>query len=182
MKNIGVKIIFALLYLFVSYSLVAKEYKINKKKSSVSFTACCHLLVLDVDGVFKDYKAKIVFDKNQKIKSLSAKIKVASVETDKKKRDKHLQESDFFDAKKYPEIIFKTKKIKYNPKSKIVGTGILTIKGISKKVSFSGELVSKSKTKMVFKAKSTVNRKDFKLGSDKIKNKVTISLNITLER
>lgn len=62
----------------------------------------------------------------------------------KKKLDGHLKSDDFFNVKKYPEAKFVLESVKpegaaKDGKQKYKMTGELTIKGIGKKISFTGE-------------------------------------------
>jgi polyisoprenoid-binding protein YceI len=59
-------------------------------------------------------------------------IKVDSIDTDEAKRDEHLKSPDFFDAKKYPTIAFKSTKITHSGGSKYKLTGDLTMHGVTK--------------------------------------------------
>jgi len=57
------------------------------------------------------------------------------------KRDGHLASPDFFHVEKYPEIIFKSKAIFPKADGRYTVSGDLTIRGITRPVSFDVELI-----------------------------------------
>jgi len=69
--------------------------------------------------------------------SFSLTLKTASVDTNNKKRDEHLQSPDFFNAKQYPTITFKSTRIeRKGDDAKIYGT--LTIRDVTKDIVLDG--------------------------------------------
>ena len=58
MRNTILRGAFSFLLLFLFFTVVLAEYKVDKKNSSVGFIACCHA-VSDVNGIFKKYKAQV---------------------------------------------------------------------------------------------------------------------------
>jgi len=62
-----------------------------------------------VRGRFRDLEGQIVLDENDISRSsVTAIIKVDSVDTGNKRRDAHLLAQEFFDVEKFPEIEFKS--------------------------------------------------------------------------
>src|SRR5436853_405554 len=87
----------------------AKTFDIDKEHTNVGFKIR-HLLS-HVSGRFIDFAGKFeIDDKSGKLQNIEATVKVASIDTDIKKRDDHLRSPDFFDAKKMPEMTFKSEK------------------------------------------------------------------------
>jgi polyisoprenoid-binding protein YceI len=66
-----------------------------------------------VRGRFRDLEGQIVLDENDIGRSsVTATIKVDSVDTGNKRRDAHLLAPDFFDVEKFPEIEFKSTSVR----------------------------------------------------------------------
>jgi polyisoprenoid-binding protein YceI len=66
-----------------------------------------------VRGRFRDLEGQIVLDENEIGRSsVTATIKVDSVETGNKRRDAHLKAQDFLDVEKFPDIEFKSTSIR----------------------------------------------------------------------
>lgn len=124
-----------------------------------------HLMISNVKGEFRKSQAEgDDFTKS----SIIATIDASSVFTNQENRDTHLKSADFLDIEKYPSLTFKGtsyKKIKghyYELK------GILTIKDVSKEVTFNveyGGLMTDlyGNKKAGFSLKGKINRKDFGL-------------------
>src|SRR5207245_9728020 len=65
---------------------------------------------------------------------------VKGIYTGDERRDGHLQSGDFFDAEKYPEITFKSDAIFPRGEGRYTASGDLTIRQITRPVSFEIEL------------------------------------------
>ncbi|NGP89546.1 YceI family protein [Fodinibius halophilus] len=105
----------------------ATNWKIDAAHSSVSFEIT-HFFT-PISGKFHEYSSEIYFDPdNLTESSISVDIQVNSVDTDKKKRDGHLQSPDFFNAEKYPTMTFKSNKITSKGDNTFIAHGKLTIK------------------------------------------------------
>jgi len=125
-----------------------------------------HLVISKVNGEFKDYKATLHVD-GKTLTAATAEIKVASVDTGIKDRDKHLLGADFFDAEKHPTITFTCKSTKKKA-GKDVLVGDLTLHGVTKEIELAYELKGPIKdpwgnTKVGFAASGTISRKAFGL-------------------
>ncbi len=151
-----------------------KSYKqaiihdIDNEHSTLGFTATAASL-LEVDGTFKDFSGYVTFDHKKKlIKAAEGLIQVKSVNTNNLERDAHLQQSDFFDAPKYPTMYFKL--ISHSPsKKKIMGT--LTIHGKSKIITLENVKIQTGKNEdtngrvVKIKAETVINRTHFNVGT-----------------
>ena len=79
--------------------------------SSVEFTI--RNLWFNVRGRFRDFEGRIVLDESDIGRSsVTATIKVDSVDTGNKRRDAHLLAADFFDVERFPDIEFKSTSIR----------------------------------------------------------------------
>lgn len=170
------KSIFALSLLFSSTFLFAqsveKPWSIDKSHSAVSFTVT-HLMISEVTGNFKDWDIQVSSSKEDfSDMKVSAKIKVASINTDNSKRDEHLRGDDFFNAEKFPEINFVSTGVKKAGGKNYKITGNLTIRDVTKTVTFdavyNGSIKSPwGSTVHVWKANTKINRMDYKLNWNK---------------
>jgi polyisoprenoid-binding protein YceI len=136
--------LFALLALAIP-AVAAETYEIDKSHSSVTFTVR-HMLVSNVPGRFSDVSGTIIYDEQDPSKSsVNTVIKAASINTDHEGRDKHLRGADFFDADKYPEITFRSRRVEKRGEQ-LVAIGDLTIKDVTKEVELPFE-IAKVKTR-----------------------------------
>jgi polyisoprenoid-binding protein YceI len=107
------------------------EWTVDTGHAHVGFSVT-HMVVSEIDGQFKTFNGKVQLDEQDLSKSqVDFNIDTASVDTDNAERDKHLKTPDFFDAAKYPQITFHSKKIKKAGKGYKV-TGDLTMHGVTK--------------------------------------------------
>ena len=88
-------------------------------------------------GTFSDIKGKILIDANDLSKSsVEAKINMLSVNSSHPKRDINIQKSDFLDVEKFAEMTFVSKKIEAKSTTEGVMTGLFTMHGITKEMTF----------------------------------------------
>lgn len=99
-----------------------------------------HLMISNVSGTFNEFEAKMETD-NEDLSTarIQATIKAASVSTNNKQRDQHLQNGDFFEVEKYPEISFRSTKVEKLDHEQFIVYGELTLKGITKPVKLNVE-------------------------------------------
>lgn len=121
------------------------EWKLDPSHTSIGFSVP-HLVISSVDGRFKEASAVVKLDDADLTKSdVSVTINTASVDTGDAKRDDHLRSPDFFDAKKFPTVTFKSTKIsKAGSGYKL--TGNLTIRDVTKPVTLDATLSAPVKT------------------------------------
>lgn len=118
---------------------MAADWNLDKSHSSVNFRVK-HMMVSTVHGEFKDFDGTASFDPAD-LSTLKTNftVQVASVNTDDEKRDGHLKSADFFDAEKFPTLAFVSKSAKQTAPGKATLTGDLTIRGVTKEVTFDVE-------------------------------------------
>lgn len=118
---------------FALSALGADNYKIDPVHSSVVFSVK-HNGVTDFYGAFKDISGTVTFDAADSSKSsVELTVPVESIDTRSEKRDQHLKSPDFFNAKQFPAITFKSSKIEGSGESYKI-TGDLTIHGVTKPI------------------------------------------------
>jgi polyisoprenoid-binding protein YceI len=147
----------------------ADEFGLDAIHSSVSFKIE-HAGISMVHGRFDEYKGTLTVDKDDPAKSsLEFTIQTKSVDTNNKGRDDHLRSPDFFNAKQFPVITFKSKEIKPVSGGYDVA-GDLTLHGETKPIKFTlkgGDKVIKfppgprGKERIGVTADFTINRKEF---------------------
>jgi len=167
------KSVFALvLLIFAAGAAHAASWSIDQSHSYVGFSVK-HLVVSKVKGSFGDYTGKINFDgKDFSAASVEATVQMVSVDTDNKDRDDHLRNNDFFDVEKFPTMTFKSKKITAGGKDKFTMVGDLTIKDVTKEVTFEGEFNGTindpwGNTRAGFSAETKIDRQDFNVSFSK---------------
>jgi polyisoprenoid-binding protein YceI len=144
----------------------AGSYSVDPMHSKVGFEVG-HLVIASVEGRFDQVGGTIEMGKKIEDTKISAKIDVKSVSTGNADRDQHLLGPDFFDAQKYPEMTFVSKKVTGSP-SALKVTGDLTLHGVTKPVTLEGKYLGSvvdmfGNNKVAFAAKGKINRKDFGL-------------------
>jgi polyisoprenoid-binding protein YceI len=149
----------------------APSWEMDGAHSSVSFTTS-HFFV-PVEGAFDKFDGTLKFDPNNlEGSSADFKIEVSSVNTKDGKRDGHLKSKDFFDAKSYPNMTFKSTKFKKTTEKEFEMEGVLIIKDKSKNITIPFTLLNimdhpmkKGSLIAGIKAKTTIKRTDFGVGT-----------------
>lgn len=166
------KITLAATALLVSFATFAQQtWKVDKSHAKVGFTVT-HLLMSEVDGNFKTFDATITSSKedlSDAVFEVSADI--SSIDTDSEMRDNDLKSEKHFDATKFPKFTFKSTSISKVADKKYKLTGDLTLKGVTKPVTFDLALTGTGmngrtkKPKVGLKVTGTIKRTDFGVGS-----------------
>ncbi|ADY53238.1 YceI family protein [Pseudopedobacter saltans DSM 12145] len=150
-------IITSLLTVFISVISFARS--INTEKSVVNFKIS-NMKVNVVRGTFSRMTGEVDFNPNKiSTSSFDVCIDATTVNTDNKKRDKHLRSEDYFDVKKYPTICFKSTTVVKTDKGYIV-SGALTMHGVTQNVQIPFTL-----SQNTFKGSLIVKRLDYKIGN-----------------
>ncbi len=126
-----------------------------------------HLMISNVKGEFKNFSADIDHEEFEK-GTVNVKVDTSSVFTNSNDRDNHLKSADFFDAENHPAMTFKSTGFKKVDDEEYKLEGLLTIKGVSKKVVFDVEFGGTNKDpggneKAGFSLDGKINRKDWGL-------------------
>ncbi len=174
LKNqITMKKIFILLASAFLYTAASAQttWTVDKAHSNVKFTVT-HLMVSDVDGVFKTYDATITAAQPDfSDAKFQITLQTASITTDNDQRDKHISSPDFFDVATFPAITFTSNGITKTSDKHYKLNGNLTLHGVTKPVAFDlwyrGTIVNPmSKADDAgFQLTGTIKRSDFNLGS-----------------
>lgn len=115
------------------------DWQIDSAHSAAQF-AVRHMMVSTVRGDFGQIKGSARFDPKDPSKgSIEATVEVASINTRQPKRDAHLKSADFFDVEKFPVMTFKSTRIEPAGAGRLKLTGQLTMRGVTKEVTFDVE-------------------------------------------
>ncbi len=124
------------LVLASSYAIADPEtYKIDNSHSFANWSI--RHVASKTSGTFSDVTGKIIIDRdNLANSSVDAKINVLSVNSSHAKRDEHIKKAEYLDAAKFGEMTFVSKKIEAKSATEGVMTGVLTLHGVSKEMTF----------------------------------------------
>lgn len=161
--------LFLALLLLAATTLSAQtNWSVDKSHSKVGFSVT-HLVITDVDGFFKEYEAKVTTNGDDfSTANIDFTVNTGSIFTDNDGRDKHLRSDDFFNAEKYPQMVFKGKSMKKVSDNKYKLVGELTIRDVTKQVELDVKYNGMVKdpwgnTKAGFKVTGEINRFDYNL-------------------
>jgi polyisoprenoid-binding protein YceI len=177
-------IVLALIIALVLSANAADTFKVDPVHSFVLFSVQ-HLGVANTYGRFNDISGTVVFDKDNPSKSsVELSVPVESVDTNSAKRDQSLKSPDYFNAKQYPTLTFKSTKVEGSGDTLKV-SGDLTIHGVTR--SLTVDFKKGGEGKGVFgeargggETRFTIKRSDFGMNfqQDLIGDAVTIILSL----
>lgn len=145
-----------------------ETYKIDNNHSFANFSI--RHVASKTSGTFSDITGKIVIDRsNLANSSVDAKINVLSVNSSHVKRDEHIKKSDYLDVEKFAEMSFVSKKIEAKSATDGVMTGILTLHGVAKEMTFPFKVLGFGSDpwggyRSGFEAHTTLKASDFGFG------------------
>lgn len=144
-------------------------WRVAPGRSSINFKVA-HLVFFEVEGRFRTFEGTVqTSGGGLSDRRIEAKIQAGSIYTGNQDRDEHLIGEEFFDARKFPEIVFKS-----NTVSKVAGEdtyiidGELTIKGITRAIALTTKFegrksLSDGSECLNFAASGLLNRFDYGL-------------------
>src|SRR6266513_6059685 len=171
--------------LFVPLGAFAETYKIDTAHSRIAFSL--HQFVSTVRGDFHRFSGTIEVDRQHpEGSSVIVRISVGSIDTKIKKRDQHLLSSEFFDAGKFPEIIFKSRNVKQTGENSGDILGDFTMHGVTRPMTLHVKLATPpsngplpERTRWIVTT-DPINRKDFGLMFNSASESISgISNNVT---
>lgn len=130
---------------------------------------------INTSGEFKGLKGTIKWDaQNPSASVFNVTVDANSINTGIDMRDSHLRKEEYFNVEKFPVITFTSTAVTSN-----AVTGNLTIKGITKQISFPFTVKS-SAGGYLFEGSFDINRRDFGIGggSVSLSNNVTVNLKV----
>ena len=113
-----------------------EAYRIDDSHSFANWTI--RHVASKTSGTFSDITGKILIDANDLTKSsVEAKINMLSVNSSHAKRDEHIKKkAEYLDTDKFAEMTFVSKKIEAKSTTEGVMTGVLTMHGVAKEMTF----------------------------------------------
>ena len=126
-----------------------------------------HLMISTVTGQFNKFKATVETNGDDfDTAKVHFEAEINSISTNNGQRDGHLKAGDFFDAEKYPELIFESERMEKTGEDEYKLYGTATIKGISKKVVLNVEFGGITQdpwgnTRTGFSVTGKINRQDY---------------------
>ena len=154
----------------VGASAEANEiFKFDQAHSTIAFKVR-HMLG-SAKGNFTKFSGTIEVDREHPEKSsVVATIQAASIDTANAKRDEHLRTADFFNVQQYPEITFKSRRVKQTGPNTGEITGDFTMHGVTRAITLNVQLVAdpapaaKNTTTRWRVTTAPLKRSEFKLG------------------
>ncbi len=129
-------------------AFAADTYNIDPVHSSIVFRIK-HLDVSYFYGRFNAPTGSVNVDADATQNSFTATVDANNVDTAQPKRDAHLKSLDFFNAKEFPTISFKSTGVKKGAKDNMLDvTGDLTMHGVTKSITIAMEQTGAAKTAM----------------------------------
>ncbi|CAN5557206.1 YceI family protein [soil metagenome] len=175
------KLALPMIALVLSTAASAETYKVDPTHSSINFKSK-HLNTSYVFGRFNDLAGTITVDSDSSKMAFDVMAKTESVDTGNPGRDKHLKSPDFFSAKEFPTIHFKSTSVKSAGENKFEVAGEMTLHGVTKPITVTIERVGASNNpkfgdRVGFISTFTVKRTDFGMSgmTDMIGDEVEIT-------
>ncbi|WP_089604907.1 YceI family protein [Acinetobacter piscicola] len=185
LKNFAIGLSLLTISGLVSAEMVS--YKIDPTHTATVFT-WNHLGFSTPSANFSDIQGTIQVDNADPAKSsVSVTIPVKSLNTNVPVLDTKLQESDWFNTAKYPNISFQSTKVETTDKKTFKISGNLTVKGVTKPVVLDAVLNNQAQHPMLkvpaigFNASTTIKRSDFDIAAYVPAVSDTIDIQITTE-
>jgi polyisoprenoid-binding protein YceI len=174
------------------FSTLTGTYTLDVAHSRLGFVAR-HAMVTKVRGAFNSFEGTATIDgAKPSNSSVQITIDVSSVSTGNEQRDGHLHSNDFFDIANHQKITFNSTAIEHDGGNEFKVTGDLTIKGVTKSVTFPLEFTGSAKDpynneRIGFEGSTVLNRSDYgvsfnaalETGGLLVSEKVTLEFDIS---
>jgi polyisoprenoid-binding protein YceI len=155
------KMILALATIAISSLCVAQTYT---PEQGAKITFKIKNFGSSVEGSMTELDGRLIFEQTSFEKlQVTLTIDAKTIDTGINMRDNHLRKEDYFDVAKYPKIQFVSSQTVKTKSDAGVITGKLTIKKISKEITFPFHYTLIN-GKPRFKAEVKLNRRDFEVG------------------
>ena len=150
-------------------AFAAGPKRIDRAQSRISFVG--KSTIVDHEGKFNEYEAVVTLDdadpSNLERAQITVTVAIASVETDSKGLDDHVQRDDFFAAEQYPTATFTSTSIVHQSGTTHTVMGDLTIRDMTKQITFDAEI-----TDAYLTAVFDLPRQEFGIGNDSYGDKL----------
>lgn len=177
-------LVVALISALVLSANAADTFKVDPVHSFVLFSVQ-HLGVGNSYGRFNDISGTVIFDKDNPSKSsVELSMPVESLDTNFAKRDQSLKSPDYFNAKQFPTLTFKSTKVEGSGDTLQV-SGDLTIHGVTRPLTVDFKKVGEGKglqgeVRAGGETRFTIKRSDFGMNFQQgpVGDEVTIILSL----
>lgn len=174
---------------------VKQSWVIDTAHTNINFTVS-HMVIAEVTGTFKQFQGTVAASKEDfSDAQIDVSIDAKSINTENNDRDNHLRSADFFDAENHPVLSFKSTSVESKGNGKLLVTGDLSLRGVSKQVvldvKFKGQAVNPwGQIVAAFKGTTTINRKEWGLvwnaaleaGGFLVGEEIELTLNVELNQ
>jgi polyisoprenoid-binding protein YceI len=145
------------------------QWQIDPAHSAAHFSVR-HLMISNVRGEFSKVSGNVVLDPSDFTKStVEVIVDATTIDTREPQRDEHLRSADFLDVANHPSITFRSKQITAAGAGRFKVTGDLTIRGVTRTVTFDVDGPTPpvkdpwGNVRAGVSATAKINRKDFGL-------------------
>lgn len=150
---------------FAGATHAEEKYSVDPVHSTVIFKIT-HFNMAPFYGRFNEPTGNFVLDEDPAKTSFNFEIQADKVDTANEKRNAHLKGPDFFNAKQFPTITYKSNKVTKAPNGAYEVEGDLTLHGVTKPVKVTIEKTGQGKDPMGkeragLAATFTIRRADF---------------------
>ncbi len=187
--------VFLMILVFAISTSAQTSWVFDKAHTTIGFSVT-HLIISEVDGRFGAFDGGVTTKSDDfEDSEIQFEIDAKSINTDNERRDNHLRSADFFNAEKFPKIIFKSTSMKKVGDNKFKLIGNLTMRDVTKPVELDVKLNGlisdpSGKTKAGFKITGTLNRFDYGLkwnilmeaGGAVVGKTISININVELQK
>ena len=143
------------------------QYQLDKMHSYLNFRID-HLGLSKIIGRFNDFQATLDFDpQNPTAMKLTGVVAATSIDINNTDLENTLQESDWLDSERFPQIVFTSESVNVIDASQFAVNGTLSMRGISKPLSlearFNGgaDNIITRKYTIGFQANASILRSEF---------------------
>lgn len=168
----------------------ADTYEIDTAHSMVIFRAKHNGITYNY-GRFNAFTGEITMGADVSKNTVEFEVKTASVDTGNEKRDQHLRSPDFFSAKQFPVITFKSTKVgmKEGTEDVLEVTGDLELLGVKKSITVDVEITGRGKGRhgealIGFQSVFTINRSEFGMtyGAGSVSDDIQLTVSIEAQQ
>jgi polyisoprenoid-binding protein YceI len=174
-------------------TMVKTKWRIDPAHSEIHFKAR-HLVISTVTGSFSKFEGSVHSSADDFTDAeIEFSADVESINTNHSDRDTHLRSPEFFDVESYPKLTFRSREFKKKSNDTYTLVGDLTIKNITRTVTFDAEYGGIVKDpwgnmKAGFEINGKINRKEFGLtwnavteaGNLVVADEIKIQINVEL--
>ena len=169
-----------LLFLLVINAHANQSWQVVAQESELRFVA--NYDEIPFDGIFEHFAVDLIFDENDLYNNkLKTSIDVTSINTNSRDRDEALANSDWFHFSKFPQAIFVSNLFSKLNDSSFQVTGTLTIRDISRELSFPFTWQNVNSHQARVTARFNLDRRDFDIGNGEWLQDETIGFSVLVK-